>query len=148
MREDGANVRVRKRIKEWIATQGHGSQHKLAQAVTAKFGEPRSDQWISDILASRQDVTLRDLDAIADHMKVPPGDLVRKNDRNYLELRMVETKLVRYFRVLPVRVAENWMLWLDFMFQQHEPILPDKIKPGWLSPEDEAEYRRTRKLPK
>lgn len=146
MADEPASERVRQRIKAWVEEQGHGAQRELAQAVPAKFGETRSDSWISDILKRRADLSLRDLDAIADKIGVPPGDLVRRPDRNYMELRIVETKLIGYFRALPERVASGWMLWLDYMFQHHKPT--GKVSSAWLSPEDETAFRRARKLPK
>lgn len=111
-----AQERVRERIRDWVKAAGHGSQRKLAARVPGLYGEPRSDQWISDILNRRSDVTLRDLDAVADAMDVPPGELVRRNDRNYLELTMAETRIVHYFRVLPYTIRQHWLGWLDFIF--------------------------------
>jgi hypothetical protein len=112
--------RVRHRIAEWVETQGYGSQRRLAKAVPGKFGEARNDQWISDIVKDRADVRLKDLDPLADAMGVPPGWLVRKSDRNYEELTMAESKLLRYFRALPDTVRHNFLSWLDYFFRAQE----------------------------
>lgn len=110
-----ASDRVRARLKEWADSAGHGSQRKLAQAVRDAVGEPHSDQWISDIINGRSDLTLRDLDQVADHLDVPPGWLVRKHDRNYQELTMGETKVVEFFRILPDTVRSACLLMLDYL---------------------------------
>jgi len=115
--------RVRKRIKEWVEAEGHGSQRRLAQAVSSKYGEPKSDQWISDILNERADVTLRDLDNIADHLQVAPGWLIRGHDRNYEELTMTESKVLHYFRGMPDTVRHSWMVCLDYLFSFQEAKL-------------------------
>ena len=147
MSEQPANVRVRQRITEWTKQHGHGSQRALAQAVPAKFGEPRSDSWISDIIAGRADLTLRDLDAVADHLGVPPGELVRRHDRQYLELRHLEARMVAYVRTLPERVVAGLSLFVEYLLKQ-PPAEQPKPKAGWIHPEDEAAYRRRNKLPK
>jgi transcriptional regulator with XRE-family HTH domain len=118
-----ANDRVRERIGEWVEKEGHGSQRRLARAVSGKFGEPKSDQWISDILNKRSDLTLRDLDAVASCMDVPPGWLVRGLDRNYDELTMAESKLLRFYRGLQDTVRTAWLLWLEYLFAQQEAAL-------------------------
>jgi transcriptional regulator with XRE-family HTH domain len=109
-----ANQRVRQRIKDWVAQHGYGSQRQLARAVPAKFGEPRGDQWISDILKGRSDVRLKDLDYIAEAMGVPPGWLVRLPDRNYEELTMQESKMLTYFRALPDTVRHACLICMDY----------------------------------
>lgn len=115
--QTSASERVRQRIAEWVEAHGYGSQRQLAHGVPGKFGEPHNDQWISDILKGRSDVRLKDLDAIADVMGVPPGWLVRRPDRNYEELTMQETKLMRYFRSLPEIVRHGFLTWLDYFFR-------------------------------
>lgn len=102
---------------------GYGSQRQLARAVPAKFGEPRPDQWISDILKGRADLRLKDLDSMAEAMGVPPGWLVRRPDRNYEELTMAESKMVRYFRSLPDTVRHGFLSWLDYFFRAQEQSL-------------------------
>lgn len=113
--QQNAAERVRARIKEWVEAQGHGSQRRLARAVPGKFGEPRSDQWLSDILNDRQDLALSDLDAVADAMGVPPGDLVRRNNDHYLELIPSEMRFVTLLRTLPDTIRHNLLaVWAYF----------------------------------
>lgn len=123
MAQTTANERVRQRIHEWCARQGHGSQRRLARAVSGRFGKEKTDQWISDILNRRADVTLRDLDAIADHLQVPPGELVRRADRNYEELTMAESKVLFFYRTLPDTIRHHWLAWMEYVFSfQQEAI--------------------------
>jgi hypothetical protein len=114
VRMDTASERVRQRMKEWVEQQGHGSQRKLANSVLGPMGEPKSDQWVSDIINRRADLTLRDLDSVAETIGVAPGWLVRKNDRNYDELTMAETKVVSFFRQLPDTIRHAWLLIVDY----------------------------------
>lgn len=118
-----ANVRVRQRIAEWVKAQGYGSQRRLAKAVPATFGEPHGDQWISDIVNGRADLRLKDLDPVADEMGVPPGQLVRKHDRNYEELTMAESKLLRHYRSMPDIVRHGFLTWLDYFFRLQDEAL-------------------------
>lgn len=118
-----ANERVRQRIREWCQREGHGSQRRLAKAVSGKFGHEKTDQWISDILNRRADVTLRDLDAICDHMQIPPGELVRRSDRNYEELTMAESRVLRFYRTLPDTVRHHWLQWMEYVFRFHQDFL-------------------------
>jgi hypothetical protein len=114
VRMDTASERVRQRMKEWVEQQGHGSQRRLANSVLGPMGEPKSDQWVSDIINRRADLTLRDLDSVAETIGVPPGWLVRKHDRNYEELTMAETKVVSFFRQLPDTIRHAWLLIVDY----------------------------------
>lgn len=112
---DSAAERVRQRIREWVASQGRGSQQRLADAVPGRFGEPKTPQWMSDVLKGKSDLSLRDLDAVAEHLGVPPGHLVRKNDRNYEELTMAESRLLSYFRSWPETIRHAWLNWLEYL---------------------------------
>jgi hypothetical protein len=125
---DTASERVRQRMKEWVEREGHGSQRRLSQAVLGPMGEPKSDQWVSDILNRRADLTLRDLDAVAEYLQVPPGWLVRKHDRNYEELTMAESKVVNFFRQLPDTIRHAWLLIVDY-FQSTKILKPGKTLP-------------------
>lgn len=118
-----AAERVRQRIAEWVDHHGYGSQRQLARAVPAKFGEPKGDQWIHDVVKGKSDLRLKDLDAIADAIGVPPGWMVRKPDRNYEELTMQESKLLRYFRSLPEIVRHGFMTWMDYFFRAQDEVL-------------------------
>lgn len=103
-----ATERVRQRLAEWVKQTGHGAQRRLAKAVGAYFGESsRSDQWISDILSGRNDPTLHDLDAFADAMDIPPGELVRFPDKAYAELTMAELIVVEAFRAVSFTAQQH-----------------------------------------
>ncbi len=112
-----AAQRVRARIKEWVTKQGHGSKVALANAVNGMYGATRSSSWVTGVVNGSQDIRLADLDAIAECLGVPPGDLVRKTDRNYLELTMAETRVLMHFRMLPGKARDHWLGWLEFVSQ-------------------------------
>lgn len=135
-RDEGADERARRRILEWIAQHGRGSQKQLAHSVPGKYGEPKTEQWLSDILRGKSDLSLRDLDAIAEAMQVPPGHLVRRADRNYEELTMAESRLLAYVRSWPETVRYAWMSWLEYLtrFQRDSTFI-----------EKRAKHQRTRK---
>lgn len=123
-----AAERVRQRIAEWVDAHGYGSQRQLAKAVPAKFGEPRGDQWIHDIVKGKSDLRLKDLDAISEAIGVPPGWMVRKPDRNYEELTMQESRLLRYFRALPETVRHGFMTWMDYFFRAQDQAIQGAAK--------------------
>ena len=118
--------RVRARTKEWVAVHGHGSQRKLALAVLGKYGEPRSDSWISDILNGRADVSLRDLDALAEAMGIPPGDLVRRDDDHYLEVIPSEMRFLAHLRTLPDTVRQHLLGAWDYIFGFQDRLLKEQ----------------------
>ena len=124
-----AAQRVRLRLKEWIAREGHGSKKRLAEAVAAKYGDSKSQSWVTSIQRTPdndgQDIRLKDLDDVAACMGLPPGELVSSYDRKYLELTMVEAKLVEYYRLLPDTVRAHWIYWLDYLFKPHRHASED-----------------------
>lgn len=126
VKHDDAAERVRLRIAAWTKDQGHGSKKALADAVTGLYGVKRSPTWATDIVKGRQDLRLQDLDAVADAMDVPPGDLVRRNDRQYLEVTNAEARLIRYFRALPETIRAHWLASLDYLFSFHERALVEQ----------------------
>lgn len=127
-----AAQRVRQRIKDWLAKEGHGSQKRLADAVSSRYGQPKAPTWVTGIISGPQnrgqDLRLADLDDVADCLGMQPGDLVRRHDRNYLELTTVETRLVQYYRALPETIRHGWIAWLDHMFKTHPPPQPGPAK--------------------
>ncbi len=125
VKDDHAAIRVRRRLRAWVAEQGHGSRLRIARAVSSRFGARKSASWATDILrdghnAKLIDLRLRDLDAVADVLGVPPGELVARDGNHYIEARPSELKLVRYFRSLPVDVQKHMMAYLDFLHEAHE----------------------------
>lgn len=145
-----AAERVRQRIAEWVEHHGYGSQRQLARAVPAKFGEPRGDQWIHDVVKGKSDLRLKDLDPIAEAMGVPPGWLVRRPDRNYEELTMQESKLLRYFRALPEIVRHGFMTWMDYFFRAQDAAIhgtvAERQKQTATARKSESARARTQKM--
>ena len=127
MRHDNAAARVRRRIAEWIAAQGHGSRKRLADAVKGLYGHSRSPSWITDIIdgpdEGGQDLRLKDLDAVADAMGVPPGDLVRRDDNLYLEITQNEIRILRFFRALPDVARHHMLGYFDYLYSTQQRLL-------------------------
>jgi len=116
-----AAQRVRQRINEWIAKEGHGSRKRLADAVGSRYGQSKAPTWVTGILKGPdkkgQDLRLADLDDVAECLGVPPGDLVKKPERTYMEVTYAEMRLIQYYRALPDTIRHGWIAWLDYMFK-------------------------------
>lgn len=123
MRHENAAERVRRRIKDWADGEGRGSRTRLAEAVKGLFNEPRTQSWVTDIIQGRQDVRLRDLDAIGREIGVPPGDLVRYDDNLYLEVTPSEIRLLRFFRNLPDVARHHYLAYLEYVFHLQRQML-------------------------
>lgn len=130
MRQENAAARVRRRIADWVKQKGHGSRKRLAEAVYGQFGQTRTSSWVTDIIdgpdQGGQDLRLRDLDAIAHAMDVPPGELVKREDQHYLEVSSAEARLIRYFRAVPDVIRNHWIAYLDYLHGFHERALTDQ----------------------
>lgn len=116
-----AAQRVRERLREWAAREGHRSKARIAKAVAALYGKPKSPSWVTGLLngptREGHDLRLKDLDAIAELLQIPPGELVRGYDRNYMELTMAESRLIEYYRLLPETIRSHWIRYLDYVFR-------------------------------
>lgn len=113
-----AAERVRARIQDWFSAQGWGSKTVLANEVLAKFGGTRSRSWVTGLITrsgKRQDLRLRDLDAVADAMGIQPGQLVQRFDRVWLDATMEEDRMLRYFRALPDEIRASLVTIADFL---------------------------------
>lgn len=130
VRHDTAAERVRRRIAAWIKAEGHGSRKRLAEAVRGLYGHQRSASWVTDVLdgpeAGGQDLRLRDLDAVAAAMNVPPGELVAANDRAYVEVTPSEHRLLCFYRGLPDVVRHHLVHWLEYVFSLQETHLNEQ----------------------
>lgn len=130
-REDAA-ARVRRRIREWVEREGHGSKKRLADAVLGLYGVTRSSSWVTDILdgpaAKGQDLRLRDLDAVAIAMGVPPGDLVRHNDNLYAEITPSELRILRFYRCMPETVRHHFIFYFEYLFGTQQQLLEDQAR--------------------
>lgn len=124
-----AAERVRRRLNEWRVRTGHGAGTQLAHAVHGKYGARLSNQWASGIFGGRQDLRLKDLDAVAELLGVPPGDLVRRDDDHYLEVIPSEMLLLRHIRSLPDTVRHHLLKLWDYTFSFQAQVLKDqKVK--------------------
>lgn len=127
VRHTTAAGRVRQRIAEWVQREGHGSRKRLADAVRGLYGKSRSPSWITDILdgpdSGGQDLRLRDLDAVAAAMGVPPGDLVRHDDNLYLEVTPSEIRILRFYRALPDVARHHLVGYLDYLYAMQQKVL-------------------------
>ncbi len=108
-----ARTRLRKRIRARL-DELNMTGRELANAVPAKFGETRSDGWISGLLAGAQALSLDDLDAVADKLNLPPSELVRHDDSELRELRPHEMRLLRHYQGWPAPIQERWLRILDY----------------------------------
>jgi len=127
VRHDNAASRVRRRIAEWVHEQGHGSRKRLADAVRGLYGKPRSASWATDITDGPddggQDLRLRDLDAVAEAMGVPPGDLVRRDDNMYAEVTPTELRFLRFYRSLPDVARHHLVSYFDYLYGVQQKML-------------------------
>lgn len=125
-----AAERVRLRIREWLEKTGHGSRTQMAEAVFGKFGAQRSRSWVSDIQKGLDgggaDLRLRDLDAIADLLNVPPGELVRRPADHYVEVTPTELRVLRYFRTMPDVIRGHFLAYVDYIFSFQERALAEQ----------------------
>lgn len=132
MRHDNAAIRVRRRIAEWVAKEGHGSRKRLADAVKGLYGAARSPSWVTDILDGPdnggQDLRLRDLDAVAATLDVPPGDLVRRDEDLYLEVTPTEIRLLRFFRALPDVARHHMIGYFDYLHGMQQRVLDNQAR--------------------
>ncbi len=124
--EEDAAARVRRKLSHWVSTEGHGSRKRLADAVHGLYGKARSASWVTDLLDGPehggQDLRLRDLDAVAAIMKVPPGELVAKEGHEYIEVTASELRLLRFYRALPDVARHHFLALLDFLRGQQEIV--------------------------
>lgn len=124
MRHEDAAARVRRRLSQWVEAEGHGSRKRLAEAVLGLYGKSRSASWVTDLLdgpeAGGQDLRLRDLDAVAAAMRVPPGELVATDGNEYVEVTASELRLLTFYRALPDVARHHWISLIDFLRGQRD----------------------------
>lgn len=126
-RHENSAARVRRRISEWVKEQGHGSRKRLADKVHGLYGKTRSASWVTDLIdgpdAGGQDLRLCDLDAVADVIGVPPGDLVRHNDNMYAEVTPSEMRVLRFHRALPDVTRHHLMGYFEYLYNLQQKML-------------------------
>ena len=132
-REEDAAARVRRRLREWVQEHGHGSRKRLAEAVTGLYGVSLSASWATDVLRRDEDkrkatdVQLAYLDALAELLNMPPGELVARDGDHYLEVTPSERRLIMYFRSMPDVIRGHAVAYLDFLFSAHQERAQDEI---------------------
>lgn len=132
MRHENAAARVRRRIAEWVKREGHGSRKRLADAVSGLYGKSRSQSWVTDVIdgpdADGQDLRLRDLDAVAGAMGLPPGDLVRHDDNLYAEVTPSELRVLRFYRSLPDLARHHFVAYFDYIYGIQQRVLETQAR--------------------
>ena len=106
-----AAERVRRRLRDWLAKEGQESTARLARAVDAKVNRGRATQ----------DIRLRDLDAIAEEMGIPVGELVQPEGADYIEVTPIEMRMIRHLRAMPDSARDHWLANLTRVLEQGEP---------------------------
>jgi len=131
-RHENAAARVRRRIAEWAKSEGHGSRKRLADAVKGLYGKARSASWVTDLIDGPdhggQDLRLRDLDAVAEVMGIPPGDLVRRDDNMYAEVTPSELRILRFHRSLPDVTRHHMMGYFDYIYNLQQRALESQAR--------------------
>lgn len=85
--------RARERLRVLLDRDGW-TQREFA----GKLG--RSQPWLVKILSGENALRLDDLDAVAEVLKIPSGELIRQAEHELLELTPLEVTLVHAFREL------------------------------------------------
>src|SRR3990167_7636436 len=110
-----AATRVRQRIARLLDDRGH-TQRAFAQALG------HGDQWASNLLSGRSQLSWDDLDRTAQFFGVPPGEIVRVSDEPW-ELSPTEMRLVRALRMLPPTVRDHLVTLADYLIG----VVPEEI---------------------
>ena len=111
-----AATRVRQRIARLLDDRGH-TQRALAKALG------HGDQWASNLLSGRSQLTWDDLDKVARFLNVPPSEIVRASDDAW-ELTPTEMRTVRALRMLPPVVRDHLVMLADYLIG----ATPDEVE--------------------
>ena len=128
-----AAARVRRRLVEWAQREGHGSLSKIAAAIKTKYGQSLTPSALTGIAGGHIDdedftaLKLKYLDAVAELLDMPPGELVARDGDHYLEVTPSERRLVMYFRSMPDVIRGHAVAYLDFLFSAHQERAQDEI---------------------
>jgi hypothetical protein len=120
-----ADQRVHAHIQEWAERTGHGAATMLSKAVSGKYGEDMSVQWASGIINGNP-LRLKYLDAVAELLGVPPGDLVRRHEDHYLEVTYSEMRFLKHLRTLPDTVRQHLLQVYEYIFGFQERLLKEQ----------------------
>lgn len=108
-------TRVRQRIRRLLEDRGH-TNRAFATALGHK------DQWASNLLAGRFPLSLDEIDAVAEFLRVPPGEIVRVADEPW-ELTPTEMRVIRAIRMLPPPIRDHLVILADYLVG----VVPDEI---------------------
>ena len=103
-----APARVRQRIARLLEDRG-----RTQRALAHHLGH--GDQWVSNLMAGRHVLSLKELDRVADFFNVPPGEIVRVADEPW-ELTPTEMRVVRALRMLPPAIRDHLVTLADTWF--------------------------------
>lgn len=136
-----AVTRIRLRIRSRLDELGMTAR-ELARAVRNDATDDREkDAWISGILAGRQGLHVKYLDAVADKLALSPSELVRYDESNLRELTPREMRLLKHYQDWPNEMQDRWLAMLDYFAAS----IPDKdtatildrlrsLPPSWRRP--------------
>jgi transcriptional regulator with XRE-family HTH domain len=111
-----AATRVRQRITRLLEDRGH-TQRAFAKALG------HGDQWASNLLSGRSQLTWDDLDKVAKFLRVPPSEIVRMSEDAW-ELTPTEMRVVRALRMLPPAVRDHLVTLADYLIG----ATPDEVE--------------------
>ena len=136
-----AQTRIRLRIRSRLDELGMTAR-ELARAVRNDATDDREkDAWISGILAGRQGLHVKYLDAVADKLALSPSELVRHDDSTLRELTPREMRLLKHYQNWSNEQQDRWLAMLDYFTAE----VPDKdtatildrlrsLPPSWRRP--------------
>lgn len=111
-----AATRLRQRVARLLEDRG------MTQRIFAKK-VGHGDQWASNFLTGRNDLTWDDVDRVASALGVPPGELIRVSDEPW-ELMPTEMRLLRASRMLPQVLRDHLVMHAEFLIGN----LPDDVE--------------------
>ena len=111
-----AATRVRQRIARLLDERGV-TQRAFAKAIG------HGDQWASNLLSGRSQLTWDDLDKVAKFLNVPPSEIVRVSEDPW-ELTPTEMRVVRALRMLPPLVRDHLVTLADYLIG----ATPDEVE--------------------
>lgn len=129
-----AATRVRQRIARLLEDRGQ-TQRALARALG------HGDQWASNLLSGRSQLTWDDLDKVAAFLRVPPGEIVRVSDEAW-ELSPTEMRVVRALRMLPPSIREHLVTLADYLIGTTPEEIELLRKIRQLKPEEIQTFER------
>lgn len=136
-----AQTRIRLRIRARLDELGMTAR-ELARTVRQDATDDREkDGWISGILAGRQGLHVKYLDAVAEKLALSPSELVRHDEAMLRELTPSEMRLLKHYQDWPNEMQDRWLAMLDYF----AALVPDKetatildrlrtLPPSWRRP--------------